>query len=55
MKFIFKAPNKEVFDVHQMDAERFAESLGLNNAPLISFKRKEEEEADQQKKVQATG
>ena len=48
MKFVFKAPNKEVFNVHKINAEAFAESLGLNNAPLVSFRKKSEDEKEDQ-------
>lgn len=46
MKFIFKAPNKEVFNVHKMNANKYAESMGLNNAPLINFRKKDEDDSD---------
>ncbi len=37
MRSIYLQSNKEVFDVHQLPAEKFSESLGLPGAPKIKF------------------
>lgn len=46
MRFVFKAANKKVFDVHKIDASALAQSLGLTNPPIINFKKREEDEEE---------
>jgi len=43
LKFVFKAENKKVFDVHKIDVAPLAMSWGLNNPPVLNFKKKHQE------------
>jgi hypothetical protein len=38
LRSIFLQSNKDIFDVHSLPAEKFAEALGLPGAPTIKFK-----------------
>lgn len=38
MKFVYKAPNKKVFNIRNVDSAKLAESFGLQNAPIINVK-----------------
>ncbi|OUM68109.1 hypothetical protein PIROE2DRAFT_4245 [Piromyces sp. E2] len=52
MRSIYLQSNKEVFDVHQLPAEKFSESLGLPGAPKIKFIKKS---GEKNKSRQASG
>lgn len=38
MKFVFKAQNKDVFNIKGIDSTKLAESFGLQGAPVVSIK-----------------
>jgi hypothetical protein len=45
LQFVFKAKNKVVFNAKNIDAAGLAHSFGLSNAPILTFK-KNDEDAD---------
>ena len=38
IKYVYKASNKNVFNIKNIDTAKLAESYGLQNAPVISVK-----------------
>jgi ATP-dependent RNA helicase DDX10/DBP4 len=50
LRSIFLQKNKQVFDVHQLNIDKFAEALGLPSTPKIKFgKKKKQEHVENQK------
>ncbi|KAI9296743.1 DEAD-domain-containing protein [Neoconidiobolus thromboides FSU 785] len=49
MKSIYLQKNKQIFDVHALPAEQFAESLGLPGTPNIKFFKKKDKKMNESK------
>jgi ATP-dependent RNA helicase DDX10/DBP4 len=48
LKFVYKAANKQVFNINRIDVGKLANSYGLQNAPLISIRAIKKEDSESQ-------
>ena len=51
LRFVHKAGNKKVFNLSSIETDKFSESFGLQNAPIIKMKEEKEEEDNDEPKL----
>jgi ATP-dependent RNA helicase DDX10/DBP4 len=49
LRFVYKAHNKNIFNIKKINMEKFAHSLGLPSAPSINIKGQNAESSDEEK------